>query len=252
MWKFTSVMAFAMAIVAGQSNAATINVGGISATWGGVVADSSSSQVTGVGSSELRWGIPVEVAKSGYGFVGLPSAGYDVEKEFRLGTFTHYNNPISSGTSITETTLSLAVELTIEGATKKVFSAFKFLHNETLNLSSGSICANGASFGTGVNENGCADQVTFKSALSLLDEFQVGNAFYTMQITGFLLNGVTVTDFWTKETATNRADLMAKFTKVRELPPASPQVPVPVPLPASGLLVLAGLAGLAMTKRRRS
>jgi hypothetical protein len=77
-----------------------------------------------------------------------------------------------------------------------------------------------------------------------------------MQITGFLLNGVTVTDFWTKEEAANSADLMAKFTKVRDLPPPPPPpvpaTPVPVPLPASGLLFLAGLAGLAMTKRRRS
>jgi hypothetical protein len=105
-----------------------------------------------------------------------------------------------------------------------------------------------------VNVKGCADQVTFKTFLSLLEEFQVGNAIYTMQITGFLLDGMTVTDFWTKEEAANSADLMAKFTKVRDLPPPVPAtpVPVPVPVPASGLLFLAGLAGLAMTKRRRS
>jgi hypothetical protein len=256
MWKITGAMAFAMALAAGQSNAATITVDGIGATWGSVVTAGNNSLVIGTGTSELRWGKPVGGAKSGYGFVGQPSAGYDVEQEFKLGTFTHYNNPIEAGTSIKETTLSLAINLTIEGAKKSVSSAFKFLHNETPNLKSGSTCANGGSFGTGVNVKGCADQVTIKTFLSLLEEFQVGNAIYTMQITGFLLNGVTVTDFWTKEEAANSADLMAKFTKVRDLPPPPPPpvpaTPVPVPLPASGLLFLAGLAGLAMTKRRRS
>jgi hypothetical protein len=254
MWKFAGLVAVATALVAGQSNAATITVDGISGTWGSVVTEGGNSLLTGVGTSELRWGDPAEGEKSGYGFVGQFPAGYEVEQEFQLGAFTHYNNPIYSGTSIKETTLSLSINLTIEGAQKTVFSAFKFLHDETLNLSNP--CANGASFGVGVNVNGCADQVTFLSVLSMLDEFQVGNAIYTMQITGFLLNGLTVTDFWTTEKAANSANLMAKFTKVRDLPPPPappvPTVPVPVPLPASGLLVLAGLAGLVMTKRRRS
>jgi hypothetical protein len=202
MRRLALAIAVAAAFASGQSGAATINVDTVTATWGNV-APGSGNSLSGVGTSQLRWGTPVEGQQSGYGFVGLSTKGNDVEKDFQLGTFTHYNNPIRSGTSITETTLSFSVGLTIDGTTKTVASAFKFKHNETSNLKTGQTCANGALHGAGVNANGCADQVTFLSALDMLGEFQIGSAIYAMQIRGFLLDGKTVTEFWTKEKALN-------------------------------------------------
>jgi hypothetical protein len=249
MRRYIMALAFGAIFGAGQSSAATVNVDLVNAGWGTVVAASSKSMGGGGGTAHLKWGKPINKKKSGYDFVGLTSIGNDVGEEFQLGTFTHKNNPIVSGTSITEATLSISVDLMIDGLKKQVTSKFKFAHNETANRKVGKTCANGNKFGVGVNLNGCADQVTFASVLDMLEEFQIGNAIYTLQIKGFLLGGVTVSDFWTMEKAANSAVLMAQFIKVRDLPP--PPTPTPVPLPASGLLLLASLAGLAAARRRR-
>lgn len=250
-------MALAGALAAGQSGAATVNIDGVSAGWGSVVAVSSNSAVTGLGTSEIRWGKTSSGAKSGYGFVGVASGSYDLDKEFQIGTFTHFNNPIAPQSSIKATTLSVSIKLMIDGVEKNVGSAFKFRHLETPNRSSGQTCANGAKFGVGVNGRGCADRVSFKSVIDLLEEFQIGDAIYTMQITGFLLNGRTVSKFWTREYATNSANLTARFVKLRDVEPPPPPVepppvPVPVPVPASGLLLLAGLGALPFVRRRRA
>ncbi|MCB6179353.1 THxN family PEP-CTERM protein [Rhodobacter sp. Har01] len=250
MRKYAYALAVASALAVSPVGAATIDLDDVGISWNGVSAVGSGSAVTGVGTSKIEWGVPFKKGgkKSGYGFVGLESTGHDVDEEFQLGTFTHFNNPINAGTSITKATLSLSFDLMVDGVAKSVDTAFDFLHWETSNAATNGKCANGSGM-TGVNVNGCADRVTISSVLNMMDEFQIGNAFYTMQITGFLLNGVIVSEFWTKEDASNPAVLMAKFTKVRDIdtPP-----PAPVPLPATGLLVLAGLAGLAAAKRRRS
>lgn len=248
MRKYAIALALVAAFVSGQASAATIKVDVADATWDNVVTDSGRSSVTGVDTSQLRWGTPVAGRKSGYGFVGQSSTSSDLEQEFQLGIFTHYNNPIRTGTSIKEATLSLSVDLTIDGEKMTVASAFRFLHDETSNLKRGQVCADGGMRGTGVNVNGCADQVTFESVLEMLDEFRIGDAIYTMQIRGFLVGGETVSEFWTKERATNSATLIAKFSKLRDVVPPPP---VPVPLPAAGLMLLAGFGGLAAVKRLR-
>jgi hypothetical protein len=248
MRRFALAIAVAVAFVSGQSSAATINIEGVEGTWGSVVASGSDALTSGVGTSQLKWGRPAAGKKSGYGFAGLSTKNLDVGSEFLLGTFTHFNSPIASGTSIKETTMSLSINLLIDGARKSVVSAFKFLHDETPNLQRGRTCANGAKFGMGVNQNGCADKVTFMTVLELFEEFQIGDAIYTMEITGLLLNGSAVTEFWTKEKGSNSANLTARFKKVREV--GLPPPPVPVPLPAPGLLLLAAIGGLAVAKRR--
>ncbi len=68
-----------------------------------------------------------------------------------------------------------------------------------------------------------------------------------MDILGFHYDGDLLTDFWTVENEVNSAELVAVFRILEgQEPPVSE-----VPLPASGLLLLGGLAGL-FAKRRFS
>lgn len=252
--------AFAFAVVSAfsgfQSEAATVNVSSVGSSWTDVAALAPAT-VSGTGSSFLTWGSPAgkKTGKSGYSFAETgtmlrASASYDVEQPFVLGTFTHHNNPIRSGTSITKATLDLAIDLMVDGTALAVKSTFDFIHWETDNAGTRGICANNGRNKRGVNVKGCADQVKIENILDRTDEFQIGDAMYIMTITGFLVDGMFATEFWTRENAKNPAQLVGMIKKVRDLAPPPPPPPA-VPLPASGWLVLAGLGGLAGLKRRR-
>ena len=71
----------------------------------------------------------------------------------------------------------------------------------------------------------------------------VDGAEYLLDITGFQLGDDVFESFWTTERSANEAELQASYRLISE-PPSE------VPLPASGLLLLGGLAGLAAARRR--
>ena len=92
-------VAFAMMLCAGAS-AATIDVVSTSGIW---TSATPAANAFGVGTNEIKWGTP-GASQSGYKFVGVPPPVQDNVAEgvlFLLGTLTHNNFPITSGTSIT-------------------------------------------------------------------------------------------------------------------------------------------------------
>lgn len=212
--------------------------------------------LTGEGTEELRWGLPSTLVKtglkSGYRFDGAipPETEEAADTPFALGTFTHFNNRImavGNGMASTISSVDLAVEISLMiGAVNYMFTqVFTFLHDETPN--SASTCAYGGTPGNGVNGSyGCNDRVTAALNESASDELVVDGLKYTFEFSGFQYNDGVFDYFDTVEEETNKATLLGLYRveKVGE------QIS-PVPLPAAGWLLLAGVGGLAALKRRQ-
>ena len=249
----------ALGLVAGASTAATVQDVELKAS--GEWTDTTAGDVYGLngeGTNEMRWGLPSTLsgvtnrdAQSGYGFEGA-LAGTIVEPgvEFAVGTFTHYNNRIMAGTDPYAPTISgaeLRVDTSIMiGATSYLFTkVFDFLHDETKNSGeSGGGCLYGGTPGDAANGGyGCNDRVTAVVNEDASSALVVDGVKYTFEFSGFRYNGGLFSFFDTVEEQTNIATLVGRF-KAETL--------APVPLPAAGWLLLAGVGGLAAVKRRRS
>lgn len=241
--KIFQVLAVFLGIsAAGAASAASISLQDVTGTWSD--ATGTPTNLTGLGTSSVSWGVPFYSPngyKSGYDFVGQSSDAIAADTDFVLGTFTHNNNPIVSGGSISGVKLAVSFTVSFDGSPKQAFnSLFDFSHWETNNYASQ--CANGGANGQGVNANGCADRVTATMNPSVTQEFTFGNQIYTLTLSGFLRDGLPFTEFWTMEDASNSALLMASFS-VRDLPP--------VPLPATGLLLGGAIAAMGLAAMRR-
>ena len=182
------------------------------------------------GNEEVRWGSPAYYRQSGYRFDASAPPAFTVETDtlFSLGDFTHFNFPIYAGTSISSVGLDITAELTVDGVTvgEGPF-VFSFLHNETPNSCYGASCAN--------------DIVSFDNLVSS-DTFSVNGTDYTLDLLGFMQNGVLTEFFSTVEHKVNTAELIATFSAV------TPKVSVPEP--GTLLLFGAALAGLGFARRR--
>ena len=232
---FAALTLAASLAIPSVSNALTIT------SIGGVWEDASPS-VSGEGTSQIRWGVSAGHGRSGYDFNATSTAlNVGAGEAFVLGTFDHHNMPVY-GRFLDY--VDLAVNFRIEGLGNAISSRFSFEHLETLNGSRN--CPNGARRGVGVNVNGCADRVGATLNLGQSEFFEIDGVSYVMDSLGFQYEGSLLTDFWTIEREINSAELVAIF---RELPGEEEQPPSEVPLPASGLLLLAGVAGLFMKRR---
>ncbi|MED5466551.1 MAG: choice-of-anchor K domain-containing protein, partial [Pseudomonadota bacterium] len=96
---------------AGSAQAAVIQLTGVSGLW--TTTNPSGPAVSGGGTNEIRWGTPAnqQNQQSGYRFDGSapPAVNVNENIDFDLGTFTHFNYPIT-GTSLSNA--SLTVETT--------------------------------------------------------------------------------------------------------------------------------------------
>ncbi|MEO9823386.1 MAG: THxN family PEP-CTERM protein [Paracoccaceae bacterium] len=233
MFKFAAAGFIAALGFASPAMAASLSINSIDGVW-----QNATPSVDGEGTNQIRWGAPAyDNGPSGYDFD--PSGDMTVldETSFVLGTFTHLNFPILAPGL---TNVDLALSFMIEGVSDAITTVFSFDHWETHNEAS--VCANGDGQRVGVNNSfGCADLVSATLNDAQSETFDIDGVTYVLDITGFQHEGELMTSFWTEENATNEAHLLGSFRVV----------PTEVPLPASGMLLLGGLAGIAMVRRRR-
>lgn len=227
-------------VLAGAAQAGTISITSVTGQWTSITGGSNT---TPLGGSSISWGNSTGFGQSGYDFVGIAPptvAGLPPDTVFDLGTFTHRNNPIEAGTSITAATLKVLFDFVIDSDPLTVIqrsSTFVFKHNETDN--GADPCANGGANYVGVNINGCADNVDPATNPNFSESFDVDGVTYLLDVTGFDIGS----SFWTVEQATNTATIRARFTEKSNV--------APIPLPAAGWLLVAGLGGLGALSRRR-
>src|SRR5690606_19408516 len=130
-----TLLAAALAIASGTAAAVPVTLNVVTGTWSDVVGGKNVQYLDG--GNEIRWGGKTKSTdKSGYRFEANPNlpVTFDTADTFSLGTFTHFNEPIPTGTAITSATLNVATELDILGTSIADGPyQFSFGHNETLN-----------------------------------------------------------------------------------------------------------------------
>ncbi|MBT1445440.1 VCBS domain-containing protein [Shewanella sp. JM162201] len=152
------------------------------------------------GKDQLRWGVPSDTYKSGYGFIDNDAAlsGHlALNEDIVLGTFTHYNWPTQAGTSITGASMNVTFTLTdAYGKTTPVSLDLNFTHNETPNDE---------------DDPEASKDIVKVGQTSVT--FNYEGAFYTLQVVGFKdkLTGNVVTEIHTAENKENSYELVVRM-----------------------------------------
>lgn len=250
--------AVGLGMLSSAAQAGVVSFSNISASWSNISGGTNVNYDPAGTTTAVHWGTSTGSGQSGYEYEAVGSS-FNVtvppspSNDFILGTFTHFNRPISGGTSITGVRLSITADVMVDAVSQgtKTF-VYDFKHLETTNSSDP--CADGGANGVGVNVNGCADRVRVNFN-NLSDSFVIGLDTYSLEIRGFLFGdldtGTPATEFWTIENAENSAYLRGRVTLLSDIP-GGPGGEEDVSEPgALGLLGL-GLIGLGIRLRRRT
>ena len=226
---------FLLLIFSSSLYALPVTVVSIGADWTNVQPIDETSVVSyfdndGItGNEEITWGNPAsDQGQSGYLFEGSAPPEFVVETGdiFSLGDFTHTNQPVFG--SITGAQLNITMDLMIGGLMlgEGPFS-FSFLHDETNNnCDTSPTCAN--------------DLVSFAS-MTTSDIFTVDGIEYTLDLIGFSVDGVFMTEFSTVEGQMNTAQLLGTFTVAQS-----------VPAPPALVLLALGLVGVVLSRKPKA
>lgn len=207
---------------------AAIDVQSVSGIWQNSVGSPQpafSQSFNGANTNFIQWGVKTSnYGQSGYKFVGNAPptiSSVPLDTPFALGTFTHYNFPITQdGGSLTSTDLAVAMNFTINGQAQVLNNVYTFLHNETPNVN--------LNLSNPINN----DIVSFLNNTSKQQIINIGGVDYVLNLIGFSTSpdGPLVSQFSTTERQINTATLFAEFTR------ASVEVPEP-----STYMLLAGM-----------
>ncbi|TNI60359.1 choice-of-anchor K domain-containing protein, partial [Aeromonas veronii] len=152
------------------------------------------------GLDQIRWGNPTNTYKSGYGFIDNDSAlngQFALNQEIMLGTFTHYNFPISSGGAITKATMDVTFSVTdAYGVVTPVTLNVNFDHDETPNDN---------------NDPEASKDIINVGNTNVTFEHQ--GQVYTLQVIGFRVPGTNqvVTEIRTAENAASSYELVVRI-----------------------------------------
>ncbi|MFM5622408.1 choice-of-anchor K domain-containing protein [Aeromonas veronii] len=178
----------------------SFDVSGIEANWtdwrGGYSVTRGDSNDNDSGLDQIRWGGGNN--PSGYGFMDNDAAlngAIPINEEIKLGTFTHYNNPIYND-AISAATMEVTFSVTDAlGRVTPIKLVVNFNHNETPN-----------------DRWGNGDDIISIGNTTATFNFE-GKA-YTLEVLGFRdTNGNVVKTVYTKENATNSFDLIVKLVE---------------------------------------
>ena len=148
--------------------------------------------LNGLGTSNVKWGVPAGAGQSGYRFTGATVEVLTDGTEFVLGTFTHDNFPVY-GFQPNQFDVDLRVNVAFNnGALLRDFS-FRFHHNETPNV--------------GAYPQDLVDLPTLQSP----ETVELDGEEYALVIAGFKQGGQIVTRFVSEENGSNSADIVAKL-----------------------------------------
>ncbi|WP_223933737.1 VCBS domain-containing protein [Aeromonas caviae] len=175
-------------------------VSGVDANWvswrGGSDVKVRDSNDINPGKDQIWWGGGNN--PSGYGFMDNDAAlngSIPINEEIKLGTFTHYNNPINYdaiSAATMEVTFSVMDSM---GRMTPVTVTINFNHNETPN-------------------NSWSDSRDIISIGNTTARFNFEGKAYTLEVLGFRdTNGNVVKTIYTNENASNSFDLIVKLVE---------------------------------------
>ncbi|AXI48380.1 hypothetical protein C1J03_21730 [Sulfitobacter sp. SK012] len=194
----------------------------------------TSGSATGENTDVLAWN---GFSNPGSNYtLNAASGGSNLSSPFDLGEFVHNNFVINlNNGSLLSADLAISIAGSVNGTAFSIDPTFSFTHIETPN--NANPCAQGGSAP-------CADLVTLVNAQDLSQVFDVDGQDFTLTVLGFDTGSGPFSSFLTSENQSNSATLSASFSLAEEVPP--------VPLPAAGWMLMAGIGGIAATRRRKS